>query len=92
MAAYPKLKLLINGTWRKGSGGASEPVLNPATEEPLGEVPHASTADLDEALAAAGHGFAVWRTTPPHERSRIICAAAALVREGLEEIATALTL
>ena len=92
MATYPELNLLINGTWRKGSDGESEPVLNPATEEPLGEVPHASVADLDEALSAAESGFAVWRTTPPYERARTICAAAALVRERLEEIATALTL
>jgi succinate-semialdehyde dehydrogenase/glutarate-semialdehyde dehydrogenase len=50
---YETLELLINGKWRQGSGGKTEPVYNPATGEVLGELPHASTADLDEALAAS---------------------------------------
>lgn len=92
MAAYPELNLFINGTWRQGSGGASEPVLNPATEDVLAEVPHVTTEDLDAALAAAAKGFNTWRTTPPHERCRIMCQAAAFIRERVEAIAMALTL
>ena len=47
---YPeKLELLINGEWCQGSEGKTEPVINPATEEVLAEVPHASAADLDRA-------------------------------------------
>ena len=92
MATYPELSMLIDGKWRAGGDGASEPVLNPATEEVLGDVPHASATDLDEALAAAEKGFAAWRATPPHERSRLICAAAALIRDRADDIATALTL
>ena len=92
MSVYTKLQMFIDGTWRKGSTGASETVLNPATEEVLGEVPHASKEDLDEAIAGAKRGFEIWRLTAPYERSRIMCKAANLIRERAEEIAINLTL
>lgn len=92
MAEYPDLDLLIDGTWRQGSNGASEPVLNPATEELLGHVPHASAKDLDDAVAAAARGYEAWKSTPAHERARIMCDAAGLVRTRADEIALALTL
>ncbi|MGI9405568.1 MAG: aldehyde dehydrogenase family protein, partial [Hyphomicrobiaceae bacterium] len=59
--AYEKLELLIGGRFRQGSEGKTEPVLNPATEEVLGELPHASPADLDDALKASEEGFGVWK-------------------------------
>ena len=49
--AYEKLELLIDGEWRKGDGGA-EDVINPANEQVLGQVPHASATELDMALQA----------------------------------------
>lgn len=92
MTKYPELKLFINGTWCTGSDGKSEPVLNPATEQVIGELPHASQSDLDEAIASATKGFEIWRKTPAHQRARIMCDAAALIRQRAEKIAIALTL
>jgi succinate-semialdehyde dehydrogenase/glutarate-semialdehyde dehydrogenase len=40
-------------------------VRNPATGAVLGQLPLATTADLDRALAAAARGFALWRATLP---------------------------
>ena len=49
---YPeKLELLIAGEWCQGSEGRQEDLINPATEEVIAQVPHASAADLDRALA-----------------------------------------
>ena len=48
-----------------GSEGKSQPLLNPATEEVLADVPHASASDLEEAINASAEGFKVWRDTPP---------------------------
>ena len=59
--AYEKLELLINGKFSAGTSGKSEPVINPATEEVIGHVPHASAADLDDAIAASCEGFKVWK-------------------------------
>ena len=50
--AYEKLELLINGKFTSGTSGKTEAVINPATEEVLGHLPLASTADLDEAISA----------------------------------------
>ncbi len=66
MADYPDTLLLIDGVWRKGAGGEGLPVLNPATGHGIGSVARAEPADLDEALAAAAKGFAIWSATPAH--------------------------
>ncbi len=89
---YPEPKLLIGGEWRDGKGRRTEPVLNPATEETLALLPHASTNDLDDALKAAERGFAVWRAVPPRERGKIIKRAADLLRSRSEEIARVATI
>ena len=89
MSGYPDLHLYINGDWRKAAGDL--PVLNPATEEEIGRLPHAGKDDLDDALAAAEQGFRVWRRTAPVERANVMIKAAALMRERREEIAAAIT-
>ncbi len=86
---YPELELYIDGRWKRASG---HPVLNPADESVIGTVPHATTADLDDALAAAERGFVVWRNTSPAKRAQIILKAASLIRERVEAMATAMTL
>ena len=87
---YPDLKLFIAGEWRRASNDL--PVVNPATEEEIGRLPHASRHDLDDALEAAAHGFKTWSRTPPRARADIIMKAAALMRERQDEIARAITL
>lgn len=87
---YPDLKLYVGGEWRKSIEDL--PVINPATEEEIGRLPKASVRDLDDALAAAVEGFAIWRRTAPRERCNVIRRAAALMRERQEEIARAITL
>lgn len=90
---YPeKLELLINGEWCQGSEGKSEPVVNPATEEVLAEVPHASVSDLDRALQASAEGFKAWRATSPLQRQAVIEKAASLMQERIDDIAKTLTL
>ncbi len=89
MAAYPELQLFIGGTWKRADG---QPVLNPADESVLGIVPHATRADLDDALTAAEEGFRVWRATAPAKRCDIILKAARIARERVEEMAVAMTL
>ena len=87
-----KVELLIAGVWRKGSEGKSEPLINPANEEVLAEVPHASLADLDEALAAAAQGFRVWKAMTAQQRWVIMSKAADLIEQRKAEIARTLTM
>src|SRR3954464_7192279 len=88
---YTDLALYINGSWRNGDGRNGEEVLNPATEKPLARLPHASTADLDEALEAAAKGFASWRATSAYDRAKVLRKAANLVRERADKIAQIMT-
>ena len=87
-----KIALLIDGQWCDGSEGKSEALLNPATGEEIGRVPHASKTDLDRALAAADRGFKVWKAMTPHERYKIIMKAADLIEADVERIARILTM
>lgn len=89
MSTYPDLHLFIDGEWRKTSDDL--PVLNPATEEVIGRLPHAEKSDLDDALDSAARGFKLWRHVAPSERANILCKAASIMRERQEEIATAIT-
>lgn len=89
MTSYPDLKLYIGGEWRDTENHL--PVVNPATEEEIGRLPHAEIADLDDALAAAEDGFRIWRNTAPRERANVMLKAAALLRERQEEIARSIT-
>src|SRR5271166_2396921 len=89
---YPQVLLYIDGVWRAGSEGKSEMVLNPATAQAIGQVPHASRSDLDAALAAAKAGFEVWRKTPSFDRYILLRRAADILRSRVDDIATILTL
>ena len=66
---YEELAMYIDGEWCQGSEGAGEDVVNPATEEVLGRLPHASVADLDRdgrrdvLCAVKGRDFAYLRAT-----------------------------
>jgi len=86
-AAYAELGLFIGGEWLGAAGRKTTPVLNPATEEVIGHLPHASKADLDRALAEADRGFKLWRAIFPDARGKILKRTAELMRERAEEIA-----
>jgi len=89
---YTELSLLIGGEWVAGGGRELLPVINPATEEVLGELPLATRADLDQALAAARDAYPAWRAMPPNERGRILKRAADLLRERADHIARIATM
>jgi len=88
---YTELKLFIDGKWLNGAGRKGEDVINPATGKVLAALPHASAADLDEALAAAQKGFAVWKATSAYDRAKVMRKAADLLRERVEHVATVQT-
>ncbi|WP_431284631.1 NAD-dependent succinate-semialdehyde dehydrogenase [Humitalea sp. 24SJ18S-53] len=86
-----KVQLFINGVWRDSSDGRTLPILNPATEEQIGTLAHASKADLDEALDAADQGFKTWRATSAFDRYKLIRKAAHILRSRCDEIARVMT-
>ena len=55
--SYPQLQMLIAGEWTNGTSGVTENVICPADGAVLGELPHASKEDLDDALNSSLKGF-----------------------------------
>jgi succinate-semialdehyde dehydrogenase / glutarate-semialdehyde dehydrogenase len=88
---YPEVQLFIDGAWCGAASGRTLPVLNPATNEQIGTLPHAGIEDLDRALAAAEKGFQAWRKVSAFERSKVIRRAAGLLRERVDQIAPIMT-
>lgn len=91
MTTYSSAAMYIDGRWTQGESGEREDIVNPATEEVIGTVPHASLADLDRALEAAQRGFRLWRNTPVDTRTRILLKAASLLRERAQQVAEIMT-
>lgn len=91
MSYNADLKLFIDGSWQTGEGRDGFAVVNPATGGAIAEVPLASEADLDAALAAADKAFLSWRATGVDARAAILHKAASLIRERADDIATLLT-
>jgi succinate-semialdehyde dehydrogenase / glutarate-semialdehyde dehydrogenase len=87
---YPELKFLIDGKWRTAPPG--EQVINPSDGLPIAELPHATRADLDAAIAASEKGLKIWRGVPPSEREKIMIRAAELLGERRESIAHGIAL
>ena len=89
---YEKLALYIDGAFIETEGRKTEPVVNPASGEVIGQLPHASREDLDRALAAAQRAFTTWSKTSPVERSGILRKVAELARERSKDIGRNITL
>lgn len=92
MSGYPALHMIIDGEKTPVGHRRTHKVVNPATEEALGELPLADAADLDRALEAAARGFGIWRNSTPHQRASVLQGAARLMLERQEEIARIATM
>ena len=66
---YETLNHYIDGKWTEPTSGKSQDVMNPSKDAVLGQLSHASKADLDKAIAAAEKGFQLWRKTSAYDRS-----------------------
>ena len=62
-------------------------IVNPATEQPIQEVPEGSPDDADRAVQAARRAFPAWRVVAPADRARIMRRVAAAVEEHADELA-----
>lgn len=77
---------LVGGDWVDAVDGATMQVLNPATAEPLAEVPSCTTVDVDRAVGAAVRALPGWLETTPRERSELLLALAAVLEEHADEL------
>ena len=82
-----KKSLYIHGTYVETNSGESFETINPATGEIIEQIGQASLKDVEDALASAKKGFAVWSAMTAIERSRILLRAVSILRQRNDELA-----
>ena len=82
-------KNLIGGKMVEASGWLD--VVNPATEQVIGQVPACGSEELDAAVAAARKAFKTWSKTSMDERRAAINAIAGAISANSEELYRLLT-
>ncbi len=84
--AASRFRMFINGDWADAASGETTPVVNPATEEVIAEVPRGDTGDVDRAVGAARSAFESWSLTTPAERSGMLHRFADAVSDHAAEL------
>src|SRR5438093_5906834 len=81
-------RMFIDGKWVEASNGATYPLPNPATEEPIGTAPDATVDDMKRAIAAARRAFddGPWPHTSRQDRARVLTAIADGMERRKEEL------
>jgi aldehyde dehydrogenase (NAD+) len=85
------LKMYIDGRWVDATVPRSIDVINPATEEPAGQVSMGSAADVDRAVAAARKAFASFGRSSRKERIDLLEAIIAAYKTRRGDMAAAIT-
>lgn len=88
---FTTAKLLINGEFVDSKSTHWQDIVNPATQEVLGQVPFSTPKEVNAAIAAAQNALASWRQTPIQARMRIMLKLQDLIRSNLKSIAQVLT-
>ncbi len=89
---YETLALYIDGEFIAGDGRKTQDVVNPATGDVVGTLPHATQKDLDHALISSQRAFETWKLSSPMERSAILRKVGELSRQQAETIGRNITL
>lgn len=90
--SYAPPYLWIDGEKIFAGARTAKPVVNPSNEEVIGEVPLATTADLDRAVAASKAAHKVWSGMSAYDRATIMRRAADIIRQRSDAIAIQMTL
>lgn len=78
-------QLLIGGQWVDGDNG-TYPIINPATEQIVGEAPECSVAQAEDAAAAAQQALPGWARTPVEERTALLRKVAEVLASDTDEM------
>jgi len=84
--AIGSVAVAVDPTVTVGEGGVHT-VVNPATGRAVGDVPLASAAEADAAIARADAAFPAWRAVAPGERARLLRSFATVVEAHIDELA-----
>ncbi len=88
---YHAPSMLVGGKWRGAIGGRTLPVINPCTEEVLGETPAADARDVAEALEHASAALQTWSSVHGWDRAKVLRNIARRMEARRDELAYALS-
>lgn len=92
MSAIRKLKNYINGEWVESTTLEFETVVNPATKEPICQVPLSTFDDVNKAAEVAQETFEEWKNVAVPRRARILYKFHQLLIESKDELARLITI
>jgi succinate-semialdehyde dehydrogenase/glutarate-semialdehyde dehydrogenase len=81
----------IDGKWVGTDNGATLAVNNPATGDPVGEVPAMGAAETKRAIEAAQRAYPAWRALLASERSAILRKISDLMIQNTDDLALIMT-
>jgi aldehyde dehydrogenase (NAD+) len=82
-----ELHFYIDGSWMEPLGGTRLPVIDPSTEQQIGEIALGTEADVDRAVAAARRAFPAFSTTSVAERTALLERIADGIQARRDELA-----
>jgi len=77
----------IDGKWVSPSKAHDFPVINPATEQPIGTISMGGATDVDKAVAAAKRAFASYSETTVDQRLAFLERIIAIYQSRMDEMA-----
>jgi lactaldehyde dehydrogenase/glycolaldehyde dehydrogenase len=77
----------IDGRFEGAQGAERIPVLNPARDTVISEIPDTASAAVDQAVAAAKKAQGAWEKLPAIQRAGHLRQISAKIRENVEPIA-----
>ncbi|XP_078443378.1 aldehyde dehydrogenase 10A9 [Wolffia australiana] len=92
VAVVPRRELFIDGEWKEPVRGRRIPVINPATESVIGDVPAGTEDDVELAVSAARRAFSRnrgkdWPRASGNYRAQFLRRIAAKIIEKKDELA-----
>lgn len=87
-----QLSNYINGEWTRSQASEYMDVVNPATAQPIAQVPLGNEADVATTVGAAAAAFPEWRRTPPEERIQYLFKMKQSLEDHFDELGRLITI
>lgn len=81
----------INGEWVASGSGGQRDIINPATEQPVGQVAYGSASDVDQAVTAARAAYRAFSQWSVEARIELLEKIVSEYKRRWDEIAAAIT-
>ena len=88
---YDCTRNYINGEWVDSGSGGLHDIINPATEQPVGQVAYGNAIDVDRAVAAARSAFTAFSQWTADDRIELLENIVTEYKRRWDDIAAAIT-